>query len=245
MRRARVREPALLVVGIVCVGFIRRGPIVAVAPITRAISNDLSLTAAQAGLLTSLPVLCFALVAPFASLFVGKAGANFATTVAIVGVGIDRSCAQQAARRPPSRERSLWGLHHRRQSGHTVIIRRDISEERVGIVTGAYTSAMNVSSMITSLATVPLAIAFGWRGALLAWLGFVVGAAVAWLVAVGPANALRWDRSDLPSKPGQSILWSLTRVASPARPRSLARGAICPQSSWRSRSPGRPSRITD
>jgi CP family cyanate transporter-like MFS transporter len=73
-----------------------------------------------------------------------------------------------------------------------VIIRRDISPGRVGIVTGAYTSAMNVGSMITSLATVPLAAAFGWRGALLAWLGFVVLAAAAWLVAVGPARATRW-----------------------------------------------------
>ena len=62
----------------------------------------------------------------------------------------------------------------------------------MGIVTGAYTSAMNVSSMITSLATVPLAAAFGWRGALLAWLGFVVLAAIAWLTAIGPRRAFRW-----------------------------------------------------
>ncbi|MFX6250302.1 hypothetical protein ABTF88_20110, partial [Acinetobacter baumannii] len=62
--------------------------IVAVAPITGQISGELSLSAAQAGLLTTLPVLCFALMTPFASLFVGRAGANFATTTAILGVGV-------------------------------------------------------------------------------------------------------------------------------------------------------------
>lgn len=153
----------------------------------------MSLTAAQAGLLTSLPVLCFALVTPFASLFVGKAGANFATTVAIVGVGIGSIMRSAGGAEATFAGTIIMGAFI--TVGNLVIpviIRRDISEERVGIVTGAYTSAMNVSSMITSLATVPLAIAFGWRGALLAWLGFVVVAAVAWLVAVGPANALRW-----------------------------------------------------
>jgi CP family cyanate transporter-like MFS transporter len=39
---------------------------------------------------------------------------------------------------------------------------------------------------------VPLSAAFGWRGALLAWTGFVVIAAVFWLVAVGPRAAVKW-----------------------------------------------------
>ncbi|MGY4858602.1 MFS transporter [Cryobacterium sp. AP23] len=192
-RVVRPGLPALLVVGIVFIGFILRGPIVAVAPITGEISGDLSLTAAQAGLLTSLPVLCFALMTPFASLFVGKAGADFATTIAIVGVGIGSIVRSAGSVEATYTGTIIMGAFV--TIGNVVIpviIRRDISPGRVGIVTGAYTSAMNVSSMITSLATVPLAAAFGWRGALLAWLGFVVLAAVAWLVAVGPARATRW-----------------------------------------------------
>jgi CP family cyanate transporter-like MFS transporter len=193
MKRARAGQPVLLVIGIICIGFILRGPIVAVAPITGAISHDLSLTAAQAGLLTSLPVLCFALMTPFASLFVGKAGANFATTIAIIGVGVGSIVRSAGGAEATFAGTIVMGAFI--TIGNVVIpviIRRDISRERVGIVTGAYTSAMNVGSMITSLATVPLAIAFGWRGALLAWIGFVVLAALAWLLAVGPAGAFRW-----------------------------------------------------
>lgn len=192
-RVVRPGLPALLVVGIVFIGFILRGPIVAVAPITGDISADLTLTAAQAGLLTSLPVLCFAVMTPFASLFVGRAGADFATTIAIIGVGIGSIVRSAGGVEATYAGTIIMGAFI--TIGNVVIpviIRRDISPGRVGIVTGAYTSAMNVSSMITSLATVPLAAAFGWRGALLAWLGFVVLAAAAWLVAVGPARATRW-----------------------------------------------------
>ncbi|MCS5734607.1 MFS transporter [Herbiconiux daphne] len=192
-RLTRNGFPWTLVVGIVFIGFILRGPLVAVAPITGQISEDLSMTAAQAGLLTSLPVLCFALITPFASLFVGKAGANFATTVAIIGVGIGSIVRSAGGVEATFTGTIIMGAFI--TIGNVVIpviIRRDVPTERVGIVTGAYTSAMNVSSMITSLATVPLAVLFGWRGALLAWLGFVVLAAAAWLVAVGPKRALHW-----------------------------------------------------
>ena len=193
IREARAAFPVLLVVGIVFIGFILRGPIVAVAPVSGLISDDLALSAAQMGLLTTLPVLCFALMTPFASLFVGKAGANFATTVAIVGVGIGSIVRSAGGVEATVVGTVVMGAFI--TIGNVVIpviIRRDIPTARVGIVTGAYTSALNVGSMVTTLATVPLAGAFGWRGALLAWLGFVVVAAVAWLVAVGPARAVHW-----------------------------------------------------
>lgn len=192
-RSVRSGFPWLLVTGIVAIGFILRGPIVAVAPITPEISGDLALNAAQAGLLTSLPVLCFALVTPFASMFIGRAGANLATTVAILGVGIGSIVRSAGGAEATFTGTIIMGAFI--TIGNVVIpviIRRDVPTARVGIVTGAYTSAMNVSSMITSLATVPLSAAFGWRGALLAWTGFVVIAAVFWLVAVGPRAAVKW-----------------------------------------------------
>jgi CP family cyanate transporter-like MFS transporter len=192
-RLTRDGFPWMLVVGIVFIGFILRGPIVAVAPITGQISDDLSMTAAQAGLLTSLPVLCFALMTPFASLFVGKAGANFATTIAIIGVGIGSIVRSAGGVEATFTGTIIMGAFI--TIGNVVIpviIRRDVPTHRVGIVTGAYTSAMNVSSMITSLATVPLAVVLGWRGALLAWVGFVVLAAIAWMLAIGPRRAFRW-----------------------------------------------------
>lgn len=203
IRAARGQFPVLLLIGIVAIGLILRGPIVAVAPISGVIRGDLGLTAAQMGLLTTLPVLCFALMTPLASLFVGKAGANFATTVAIVGVGIGSIVRSAAGVEATVVGTIIMGAFI--TIGNVVIpviIRRDIPTARVGIVTGAYTSALNVGSMITTLATVPLANLFGWRGALVAWLGFVVLAAVAWLVAIGPSRAVRWGPMKLAVETG-------------------------------------------
>jgi CP family cyanate transporter-like MFS transporter len=191
-RSLRSGFPWTLVVGIVFVGFILRGPIVAVAPVTGQISDSLGLSAAQAGLLTSLPVLCFAVMTPFASIFIGKAGANLATTIAIAGVGIGSIVRSAGGAEATFTGTIIMGAFI--TIGNVVIpviIRRDVPEERVGIVTGSYTAAMNVSSMITSLATVPLAALFGWQGALAAWTGFVVLAAIAWFTAVG-RRALKW-----------------------------------------------------
>lgn len=189
----RSRSVWPILTGIVFIGFILRGPIVAVAPVTGAISADLGLSAAQMGLLTSLPVLCFALMTPFASLFVGKAGANLATTVAIVGVGIGTIVRSAGGETAAFTGTIIMGAFI--TIGNVVmpvIIRRDVPAYRVGIVTGAYTSAMNVSSMVTSLATAPLAAAFGWQVALLAWVSLAVLAAAAWLFAVGPRAAVHW-----------------------------------------------------
>ncbi|MCU1479675.1 MAG: transporter [Subtercola sp.] len=182
-----------MLVAIVLIGFILRGPIIAVAPISGIMRADLGLNAAQFGLLTSLPVLCFALVTPFASFFVGKGGANFSTMIAIIGVGLGSIIRSAGGVEAVFVGTIIMGAFI--TIGNVVIpvvIRRDIPPERVAIVTGSYTSALNVSSMITSLATAPIALALGWQIALLSWTGFVVIAAIGWLVAITPRAAIRF-----------------------------------------------------
>ncbi|MEF2977397.1 MFS transporter [Subtercola sp. YIM 133946] len=185
--------PWAVFVAIVLIGFILRGPIIAVAPISGIMRPDLGLNAAQFGLLTTLPVLCFALVTPLASFFVGRAGANFATMIAILGVGVGSIIRSAGGVEAVFAGTIVMGAFI--TIGNVVvpvIIRRDVSPDRVAIVTGSYTSALNVSSMITSIATAPLALAFGWQLALLTWTGFVVLAAIGWLVAIGPRAAFRF-----------------------------------------------------
>lgn len=191
-RGPRTAFPWGVLAGIVFIGLILRGPIVAVAPVIGPISADLGLTAAQAGLLTSVPVFCFAVMTPFASIFIGRAGANLATTIAIAGVGVGSIVRSAGGIEATVTGTIIMGAFI--TVGNVVvpvIIRRDVPARRVGIATGAYTAAINVGSMITSLATVPLAGVFGWRGALFAWLALVVLAAAAWFAAVG-RGALRW-----------------------------------------------------
>ncbi|TDN44269.1 CP family cyanate transporter-like MFS transporter [Curtobacterium flaccumfaciens] len=170
-----------------------RGPIVATAPVIGDVRADLGLTATIAGLLTTIPVLCFALATPFASWVIAKADPERAVSLSLVIVLVGT-----VVRSMPSAASLLIGtavIGIGITIGNVVIpvvIRRDTSPERVGLVTGVYTSALNVGSMITSLGTAPIAAAWGWPVAIAIWAVFAVIAGVAWTSAVGARAA--WMR---------------------------------------------------
>ncbi len=63
-----------------------RGPFVAVAPVVGPMQQDLGFSPVELGLLTGIPVLCFSLAAPLASLAGRKLGAEFAITLTLLGV---------------------------------------------------------------------------------------------------------------------------------------------------------------
>ena len=188
----------VLPAAIVLIALNFRGPIVAPAPVIGEIRLDLGLTATVAGLLTTIPVLCFALATPFASWVIAKADPERAVSLSLVIV-----LAGTVLRSVPSAAALLIGtavIGIGITIGNVVIpvvIRRDTSPERVGLVTGVYTSALNVGSMITSLGTAPLAALWGWPVAIAIWAVFALIAAAAWTYTVGARAA--WRRP-LPSE---------------------------------------------
>ncbi|WP_416371904.1 CynX/NimT family MFS transporter [Curtobacterium sp. VKM Ac-2884] len=182
----------VLPAAIVLIALNFRGPIVATAPVIGDVRLDLGLTSTIAGLLTTIPVLCFALATPFASWVIAKADPERAVSLSLVIV-----LAGTVVRSMPSSAALLIGtavIGIGITIGNVVIpvvIRRDTSPERVGLVTGVYTSALNVGSMITSLATAPLAALWGWPLAIAVWAVFAVIAGFAWTYAVGARAAWR------------------------------------------------------
>src|SRR5690606_18174433 len=67
------------------IALVVRAPFIAVAPIVTELGGLFDLDATQLGLLTGLPVICFAILTPLASTLIGRVGANFATTLMILG----------------------------------------------------------------------------------------------------------------------------------------------------------------
>lgn len=207
--------PALLVVAILLLAVNMRGPIVAVSPVTDVIRADLGISGGTAGLLTSLPVLCFGLATPPASALLARLGVGrgvlAALAVLLAGIVV----------------RSLGGLPAALAGtvligaaitvanvAVPVVIGRDLSRQ-AGAVLGAYTGALNVGSMLTLSLTVPIADAVGWQLALAAWGVLVVVAAAIWWwatrsltdggepAAVEPVQrAARWWR--------RPVIWWLT-----------------------------------
>lgn len=190
----------LLPAAIVLIALNFRGPIVATAPVIGDIRLDLGLTATIAGLLTTIPVLCFALATPFASWVIAKADPERAVSLSLVIV-----LAGTVVRSMPSAAALLIGtaiIGIGITIGNVVIpvvIRRDTSPERVGLVTGVYTSALNVGSMLTSLGTAPIAELWGWPIAIAVWAVLAVVAGFAWTYAVGARAA--WLRPTTNEEP--------------------------------------------
>lgn len=174
----------LLAVAVLLVAINLRGPIVAVSPVVGAIRADLGVSAAVAGLLTSLPVLAFAVASSPASWLIGRIGPERAVLVglAVLGAGTLLRSSDGVAGALGGTVLIGVGI----TVGNVVVpvvIGRDFPH-RSGPLLGAYTAVMNIGSMITLSITVPLADGVGWRIALLAWVVVMLAAAALWVVAV-------------------------------------------------------------
>lgn len=222
--------PWAVVGGVVLVALSLRGPIVAPAPVVGDIRADLGLSTTTAGLLTSLPVLFFALATPLATRVIRRAGPELAVVVCLLGV-LAGTVVRSAG--------PAWALFLGTvvigaaiTIGNIVVpvvIRRDVHWRRASAVTGVYTASLNVGSMITSLGTAPLAAAVGWRWALLTWGVLAAVGAVFWIWlarrrAASDAAARHRDAAERAGAAGSGSAGAAAPSAAPdATPESTAR----------------------
>lgn len=174
-----------------------RGPIVGVAPVVVQMQADLHFSPVLLGLLTSIPVLCFSIAAPLASLATRKLGAEFAVTLTILGVLAGVLVRSAGGPLLVVSGTVLVGLAITVGNiAVPLIIRRDFRPARQGTAMGVYTAALNIGSFLTSVVTAPLAGAAGWRVALAAVAVLAVAAVVSWTLAVGPRSAFLVSAED-------------------------------------------------
>lgn len=177
--------PWLVLVGVLVAALSLRGPIIAVTPVLPQIISDLGITAASAGLLTTAPLLMFALLTPVAALVIRRAGPELALLTSLSGVMVGT-----LVRALPGYGALLTGMFIIGAAitiGNVVIpviIRRDVPSERTAVATAAYTATMNIGSLVTALGTVPLAEAVGWSSALLLWGLFTVAGLSLWVAHI-------------------------------------------------------------
>lgn len=79
-------QPALVIIGILLIASNLRGPITGIGPILAFISDDLNLSATQAGMLTTLPLLAFAIFSPLSSGLARKIGLEPSLMLALLAI---------------------------------------------------------------------------------------------------------------------------------------------------------------
>lgn len=178
----RGNHGALLIAGILMIATTLRVTFTGAAPLLDAIRTDYGLTTAQTGLLTTLPLLAFALVSPLAAGIARRIGMERSLFVAMLLI-----CAGIAVRSLSSASLLFLGtaiIGCGIALGNVLLpglIKRDFSQH-VARLTGAYSLTMGAAAALGSALVVPLALSgFGWRGALLLLMVFPLLAFLVWL----------------------------------------------------------------
>ena len=200
-RRAPGRVPGgwQLMACIALVALALRSPIVAIAPVLGDLRGDLGISAAEAGLLTTIPVLCFAVASPLASLTVRRFGVELSITLTLLGVLLGMGVRSAGGTAATMLGTVVIGVAITLGNiALPLIIRRDFPPHRQAAATGLYTAALNIGSTLAALLTAPVAAVAGWRIALASSALAVVLGLVVWLLAVGHRRALRPDPAPRP-----------------------------------------------
>ena len=183
---SRVPRGWILLAAIGLIALNMRGPFVAVAPVVGPMQQDLGFSPVEVGFLTGIPVLCFALASPLASLAGRKLGAEVAITLTLLGVLLGVIVRSAGGGALVMLGTVILGIAITVGNiAVPLIIRRDFAPARQGTAMGIYTAALNIGSFLTSVVTAPLAELLGWRPALAACGLFALAAGVVWVLAFG------------------------------------------------------------
>ena len=202
---------SLLVLGLMLVAANMRAAITCVGPLLGQIRDDVGLSASQAGLLGTLPLLAFGTISAVVPKVTRKLGFErvvlWSLTALFLGTVI-RSLPNTLALF--SGTTILGGAIAFMNVLLPGLIARDF-RSHFGAMTAIYVTTMGLTAAISSGVAVPIAQASpgGWRMALGCWAALALIGVVAWLPQLGTET--RADAAAAPSRIWRSLLaWQLT-----------------------------------
>lgn len=174
----------LIFAGIILIAINLRAAITSVGPLIGIIREDTGISSTMAGMLTTLPLLAFALLSPMAPAMAKKWGLETTLLLSMVvltfGIGI-RSISS-----PVTLLLGTAFLGMAIAVGNVLLpsmVKRDFPRH-IGLMTGTYSASMNLLAAIASGVSIPLATqaGLGWQGSLLIWASLSVLALIVWLI---------------------------------------------------------------
>ncbi|WP_232797252.1 MFS transporter [Blastococcus atacamensis] len=192
---SRRRGLALIAVAIVLTGLNLRTAVNSIGPVLEEIETGLGLSSGLAGLVTSLPVLCFAALGfagpPLSARFRDSQVLAGALLTMAAGLVL-RSAAGSFALFVVGTVMAMTGG----ALGNVLLpsIVKRYFPDRTGLLVAAYSTALSVGAAVASVATQPIADAVGedgWRWALGIWAAVALVAALPWLLVRPTPGASR------------------------------------------------------
>ncbi|SHN31430.1 CynX/NimT family MFS transporter [Gracilibacillus kekensis] len=183
----------LFIVGIIILAFNLRPAITSVGPIIGTIREDLAISNGSAGLLTSLPLIAFAVMSPLAPRIANKTSNEkallYGLLTLLIGIWV--------------RSTSLIILLFI----GTILIGVGIAiinvilpsliknnfPSKIGVMTGVYTTSMSIFAAVASGLSVPLTsgLGMGWKWSLASWSLLAIIGIVVWLISMNKGTKNR------------------------------------------------------
>jgi CP family cyanate transporter-like MFS transporter len=181
------RRTALVLTGLILLSFNLRPAAVSVGPVLEEVRQGLGLSGAEAGLLTSLPVLAFAVFGALAPTIARRLGLHRALAASLVAVVLGlagRSSAHSGTTFLALSAVALAGM-----ATANVLIPSLVKlhfPDAIGRATAVYTTALAIGLTSAFMLTVPISDAFGsWRAGLGVWALVALVALAPWLGLLG------------------------------------------------------------
>ncbi len=209
----------LLTVAVVLTALNLRPAITSVGPLLGEMRDSLGASAIWAGVLTTLPGLCFAAAGLAAPRLAAKVGLDRAITVALVVLSaglllrvLDGQAVVIGGTLVATAGIALINVLI------PVVIKRSFAA-RIGVMTGIYTAALQGGGALGSALTPAIEAISGWRTALGAWAALAALALALWLMAtarrggraeVVPHPAVDTALEDRPSLLHSRLAWTIT-----------------------------------
>lgn len=223
---ARAWRTRLLMAGIVLAALNLRPAITSLGALLEEVRDGLGMSGGMAGLLTSVPPLCFAVfgvMAPRLARRFGPGAVVCAGMVAITAGLLIRPYTGATAGFLAASALALMGIAVSNVL-MPVIVKRHFPD-RVGSLTGLYSMALALGTSAAAALTVPLtgALGGGWRPGLALWAALAATAVLPWLPFVRDGREPPADRREAPAErrqaPAESRRTPAERRQAPAESR--------------------------
>ena len=165
-----------------------RTSIASVGPLIPFIREDLGISNGAAGFLTTLSLITFAIFSLFAPSIGKKLGLGKAIFLGILLLAIGVVIRVQGGIALLYLGTALTGIGIVTANVLMIPFFKARIPEKIGLMTALLSTGMSLFAAIASGISVPLAegLGWGWRGALLSWVGVMVLALIAWIPQLAP-----------------------------------------------------------
>ncbi len=218
---SRRRGRALVAAALLAAAFNLRPAVASIGPVLAEIRHGLGMSGTVAGLLTSLPMLCFGLFGALAPRPARRFGPTPVVLAGLLALTAGLALRPWAGRTPVFLAASALALAGIAVGNvlMPVVVKRHFPD-RVGTMTGLYSTGIAAGTSLAAAVTVPLDHALGgdWRPALAAWAAPAALALPLWLLVAGARRAAGTGSRSAPAPPAPPRAAPPGRAAAPARP---------------------------